>query len=211
MDLSTQIGKLKIDPAITNTSGILSQPHIIRRISNYDIGAFFTKSIGIEPREGFLEPVVYHDGKRTLNAFGLANPGYKLTREELEEIYPLSKPLIVSIFGGNESEFIEIAIGLEDYCDGFELNVSCPNIKEEEKSGINICRYPELVKTYTKAVKNNVKKPVIVKLTPNVSDIGIIAKAAEEGGADAISAINTVAPATMIDVHSGKYVLTNLN
>lgn len=209
MDLSAQIKNLKIDPAVTNVSGILSQPQIIKRISNYDIGAFFTKSTGIEPREGFLEPVVYHDGKITLNAFGLANPGYKITREELEEIYPLNKPLIASIFGENEEEFIEIATGLEDYCDGFKLNVSCPNIKEGEKSGITIGRDPELVKKYTKAVKEHVKKPVIVKLTPNVPNIETIAKAAEDGGADAISAINTVAPATVIDAHSGKHVLTN--
>jgi dihydroorotate dehydrogenase (NAD+) catalytic subunit len=210
VDLSTKICDLKIDPAWMNASGVLSQPQIIRRISSYDIGAFVTKSIGLRPREGFYEPVVYHDGKITLNSFGLANPGLE-TREELKEIYPLPnhKPLIASVFGENEHEFIEVATGLENYSDAIELNYSCPNRKEGEKIGSTIGINPDLVRAYTKAVKGSVKKPVIVKLTPNVPDIGIIAKAAEKGGADVISAINTVAPATKIDLYSCKPYLSN--
>ncbi len=213
MDLSANICGLKINPAWMNASGVLSQPNIIKRISEYDIGAFVTKSIGPRPREGFHEPVAYHDFYRTLNAFGLANPGADESKEELEEIYPyihaLNKSLITSIFGETEEEFVEVATKLENYCDAIELNYSCPNKTEKEKLGMTIGRNPDLVRTYTRAVKDRVKKPVIVKLTPNVYDIGIIAKAAEEAGADAISAINTVAPATVIEPYSGKPVLSN--
>lgn len=196
-----------------NASGVLSQPSIIKRISPCYIGAFVTKSIGPRPREGFYEPVAYHDRITTLNAFGLANPGADESREELKEVYPhihaLGKSLIASIFGETEEEFVEVATKLEDYCDAIENNYGCPNKTEKEKIGMTIGRDPDLVKTFTKVVKDKVKKPVIVKLTPNVYDIGIIAKAAEEGGADAISAINTVAPATVIESYSGKPVLSN--
>ena len=209
MDLSANICGLKIDPAWMNASGVLSQPPIIKRICNYDIGAFVTKSIGPRPREGFYEPVAYNDGKITLNAFGLANPGVEETREELKEIYPLNKPLIASIFGENEEELVYVATRIEDYCDAIELNYGCPNKTKDEKLGMTIGTNPDLVRAYTRAVKDKVKKPVGVKLTPNVSDIGFIAKAAEQGGADFISAINTVAPATIIEPYSGKPVLSN--
>jgi len=213
MDLSAEICGLKIDPAWMNASGVLSQPYIIKRISEYDIGAFVTKSIGPRPREGFHEPVAYHDFYRTLNAFGLANPGADESKEELEEIYPyihaLNKTLITSIFGENEEELVYVATRIEDYCDAIEENYGCPNKTEKEKLGMTIGTNPDLVRAYTRAVKDKVKKPVGVKLTPNVYDIGLIAKAAEEGGADFISAINTVAPATFIEPYSGKPVLSN--
>lgn len=210
MDLSAKIKDLKIDPAWTNASGIFSFPHILKRISEYDIGAVVTKSIGKESREGFMEPILVKATDETyINAVGLSNPGYKLMRDELKEIYPLSKPLICSVFGGNEEEFKEVANGLEDYCDAIELNFSCPNLREGEKIGITIGRDSDLVRRYTEAVKDVVKKPVIVKLTPNVDNIGKIAKAAEDAGADAISAINTVSPGMKIDIYARRPVLTN--
>ncbi|MFH1229187.1 MAG: tRNA-dihydrouridine synthase [Candidatus Aenigmatarchaeota archaeon] len=212
MDISATICGLKIDPAWMNGSGVLSQPPIIKRISAYDMGAFVTKSTGLHPRNGFYEPVVYHDIE-TLNCIGLANPGIDETLEELEEIYPLTKnkPLVGSVFGENEYEFVGVATKMEKYCDAIELNFGCPNLKEGEKKGMTIGRDPDLVRLYTKAVKDKVRKPVIAKLTPNVYDIGVIAKAAEEAGADAISAINTVFPATKLDITSGAYVLANKN
>jgi dihydroorotate dehydrogenase (NAD+) catalytic subunit len=209
MDLSAKIGNLKIEPAIMNASGIFSYPYVLKRISEYGIGALVTKSIGREPREGFMEPILVQATEETfINAVGLPNPGYKLAEEELKEVYPLPKPLICSIFGSNEEELKEIATSLEDCCDAFELNFSCPNLRKDEKYGIVIGRDPELVKKYTKAVKENVRKPIIVKLTPNVYDIGKVAKAAEEAGADAVAAINTLYPAMKIDIYAKRPVLT---
>lgn len=209
MNLSAKIGNLTVDPAILNASGIFSYPYVLKRISEYDIGAVVTKSIGREPREGFMEPILVQATEETwINAVGLPNPGYKLAREELEEIYPLQKPLVCSIFGSDEEELKEIATSLEVCCDAYELNFSCPNLMKGEKFGIVIGRDPELVKRYTKVVKDNVSKPVIVKLTPNVYDIGKVARAAEDGGADAIAAINTVAPGMKIDIYAKRPVLT---
>ena len=210
MDLSAKIGDLRIDPAIMNASGIFSYPYILKRVSEFDLGAVVTKSIGMEPRDGFLEPILVQSTDETyINAVGLSNPGCKLVREELKEIYPLSKPLMCSIFGGSEDELLEIANSLEKYCDAFELNFSCPNLTKGEKFGIVIGRDPKLVKKYTRTVKDGVNKPVIVKLTANVYDIQEVAKAAEDGGADAISAINTVDTGMKIDIYAKKPVLTN--
>lgn len=209
MDLSTKIGDLQVNPAIMNASGIFSYPYVLKRISEFDLGAVVTKSIGREPRDGFMEPILVQSTDETfINAVGLSNPGYKLMREELKEIYPLSKPLICSIFGGSEDELLEIAKGLEECCDAFELNFSCPNLTEGKKFGIVIGRDSELVEKYTRTVKDGVNKPVIVKLTANVYEIEEVAKAAEEGGADAISAINTVASGMKINVYAKKPVLT---
>jgi dihydroorotate dehydrogenase (NAD+) catalytic subunit len=211
MNLSAKIGNLKIDPAIMNASGIFSYPHILKMISGYDFGALVTKSIGIEPREGFMEPILVQSSDETwLNAVGLPNPGHKLAKEELTEFYPLPKPLICSIFGGTEEELVDIAVSLKDCCDAYELNFSCPNIREGEKSGMVIGKDPELVGRYTKAVRKITRKPIIVKLTPNVDaeKLKAVAKAAEEAGADAISAINTVAPGMEIDIYAKKPVLT---
>ena len=209
MDLSAKIGNLKIDPAIMNASGIFSSLNVLERISKYDFGALVTKSIGIGPREGFMEPVLAQATEETyVNAVGLSNPGYELVREELEKIYPLPKPLICSIFGSSEEELVEVATGLEKCCDAIELNFSCPNLKKGERHGIVIGRDPELVKKYTEAVRENIRKPIIVKLTPNVYDIGKVAKAAEEAEADAVAAINTVYPAMKIDIYAKKPVLT---
>lgn len=211
MDLSAKIRNLKIDPAIMNASGIFSFPHVLKRISGYGFGALVTKSIGIEPREGLIEPVLVQSSDETwLNAVGLPNPGHKLAKEELKEVYPLPKPLICSIFGGSEEELAEIAIDLESCCDAFELNFSCPNLRKGEKTGMVIGKDPELVDRYTKAVRKATRKPIIVKLTPNVDPEKLkeIAKAAEEAGADAISAINTLAPGMEIDIYAKKPVLT---
>jgi len=211
VDLSARIGKMKIDPALMNASGIFSHLDILRKFSNY-FGASVTKSIGIEPRAGFMEPIEYHDDIMNLNAVGLSNPGYKEMITELEENRPFPNKVICDIFGGTEDELVEIATGLEKYCSGFELNFGCPNLRKGEKHGMIIGKDPELVRRYTKAVTDNVKKPVIVKLTPNVDSIDKMietAQAAEGAEADAIGVINTVYPGMKIDIHARKPVLTN--
>jgi len=211
MDLSAKIGNLVFDPALSIESGIFSQPHVLEKISEYDIGAVFAKSTGLKPRKGNMEPVVVQATEETLlNAMGLPNSGYRNLREELKEVYPLrtGKKLICSVFGDTEDEIAEVATGLEDYCDGIELNFSCPNIKPCETTGVTIGRDPKRVESFTKAVTDKVKKPVIVKLTPSVYDIGEVARAAERAGATAISAINTVPGGMVIDIYAKRPVLS---
>ena len=148
-------------------------------------GGVVTKSIGPSPKEGHAGPclVVLEDG--LLNAMGLPNP----SKEFVDEITPLAKkPVIASIFGGNPEEFAEVAGWFSGKVAGFELNLSCPHA---EGYGAAIGSRPGLVEACTMAVSRT-GIPTWVKLTPNVTDITAIGKAAETGGASAIVAINTV-------------------
>lgn len=157
----------------------------LSRMLRQGAGAVVTKSIGPEPRFGHAGPcvVVLEDG--VMNAMGLPNP----SKEFVQELSLLEgEPVIVSIFGGNPQQFHEVAGWFADTALAFELNVSCPHASG---FGAQIGTNPDMVKACTEAVKEW-KKPVWVKLTPNVTDITSIGKAAEEGGADAIVAINTV-------------------
>ena len=157
----------------------------LSRMLRQGAGAVVTKSIGPEPRYGHAGPcvVVLEDG--VVNAMGLPNP----SKEFVQEFSLLDgEPVIVSIFGGNPEEFHEVAGWFAEKAQAFELNVSCPHAAG---FGAQIGTNPEMVKACTEAVKEW-KKPVWVKLTPNVTDITAIGRAAEEGGADAIVAINTV-------------------
>jgi dihydroorotate dehydrogenase (NAD+) catalytic subunit len=148
-------------------------------------GGVVTKSIGPHPKDGHAGPclVVLDDG--LLNAMGLPNP----SKEFVDEIASLvKKPVIVSIFGGNPAEFARVASWFEGRVAGFELNLSCPHA---EGYGAAIGTDPVLVEACTRAVSVT-GIPTWVKLTPNVTDITAIGKAAERGGASAIVAINTV-------------------
>lgn len=220
MDLSAKIKTLEINPAIMNASGILSFLPVLYRISDH-FGAVMTKSIGYDERSGNETPIFVQVSDDTfLNAVGLSGPGYKALRLELEEWYPKfkskSKPLGVSIFADSPEKVAEMTAYLENVCDFFELNVSCPNQVGNEKIGVDIGRDPELVKKYTAAVREKTEKPIIVKLSPGpyIDDnnkrnrIRQIAKAAEGEGADAISAINTISGGMKIDIHARRPVLT---
>jgi len=187
----------QISGRFTIPSGIVTtMPDTIARIAREvpQIGILTTKSIGLEPRAGNKEPIyaTLEDGLY-VNAVGLANPGAEAYAKELAEIYPLdNKFLLASIYANKPEDFQKVAKILEPYCDGFELNFSCPHAAPGY--GANIGCSPELTSAYTKAVKEATKKPIFVKLTPNVEDIGKIAQAAIESGVDGITAINTVGP-----------------
>ena len=157
----------------------------LARMLREGAGAVVSKSIGPEPRFGHAGPclVVLEDG--VLNAMGLPNP----SKDFQNELSSLSgEPVIVSIFGGNPDEFAEVAGWFTDSASAFELNVSCPHATGY---GAQIGTNPEVVKACTAAVTRH-NLPVWVKLTPNVTDIASIGLAAQEGGADALVAINTV-------------------
>jgi dihydroorotate dehydrogenase (NAD+) catalytic subunit len=157
----------------------------LSRMLSSGAGGVVTKSIGPHPKDGHAGPclVVLEDG--LLNAMGLPNP----SKEFVDEIASLGKkPVIVSIFGGNPAEFALVASWFEGRVAGFELNLSCPHA---EGYGAAIGTDPVLVEACTRAVSVT-GIPTWVKLTPNVTDITAIGKAAERGGASAIVAINTV-------------------
>ncbi len=170
------------------------------------VGVMTTKSIGLEPRLGYREPILsqYAPGC-FVNAVGLTNPGARVSAEFFAELQvPADRFFLVSIFGGSVEEFVEVAKILAPYADGLELNLSCPHAKGY---GMAMGQDPELVRDITAAVKAAVDIPVVPKLTPNAADIAEIAAAAVAGGADALCAINTLGPG-YFSAH-GEPVLSN--
>jgi dihydroorotate dehydrogenase subfamily 1 len=204
----TFLGK-KISGCFTIPSGVITtQASIIQKVAREipEIGVITTKSIGLHPREGYREPIFtqYAPGC-FMNAVGLTNPGAEEFARQLQTLnLPRDRFLLTSIFGHDAKEFVEVATILAPYSDGLELNLSCPHASGY---GMAVGQDPQLVREITTAVKKAVPVPVIPKLTPNVRSIADIAKAAFDGGADAICAINTVGPG-YYTVH-GFPVLTN--
>ena len=180
------IGGVVLDNHLLLAAGILGTTgSSLKRILSLGAGGVVTKSVGPHPKEGHAGPclIVLDDG--ILNAMGLPNP----SKEFVEEIASLQKkPIIASIFGGDPAEFALVASWFEDKVAGFELNLSCPHA---EGYGSAIGTDPDRVEACTRAVSIT-GIPTWVKLTPNVTDITAVGKAAERGGASAIVAINTV-------------------
>ncbi len=179
----------------------------MHRIFNSGAGAVVTKSIGLEPRNGYPNPTLVELDHGILNAMGLPNCGIETFQEELYELKKLNIPVIGSIFGKNEKEFVKLAEKMQKFgADAVELNLSCPHAKGY---GLEVGSDTKLVKDITSKVKNKIEIPVFVKLSPNITNIIDIAKSAEEGNADAIVAINTI-KAMKIDIELKIPVLSNI-
>lgn len=180
------VGGVVLDNHLLLAAGILGTTGAsLTRMLHLGAGGVVTKSIGPHPKEGHAGPclVVLEDG--IINAMGLPNP----SQEFVNEVAALEKrPVIASIFGGTPEEFSEVAGWFKGKVAGFELNLSCPHA---EGYGAAIGSDPALVEACTRAV-SRLGAPTWVKLTPNVTDITAIGKAAEKGGAGAIVAVNTV-------------------
>ena len=177
------------------------------RIAECGAGGVVTKSIGPEPKAGHPNPSMIELECGFLNAMGLPNPSYTEFDNEIKIVRSGSDvPVIASIFGGNAEDFVKVAEGLIDSEPAaFELNVSCPHA---EGYGATIGTDTCMVESITTAVCDAVEVPVWVKLTPNVTDIKAIGKAAQNGGADAVVAINTLR-GMAIDINSGYPILGN--
>jgi dihydroorotate dehydrogenase (NAD+) catalytic subunit len=180
------VGGVALDNHLILAAGVLGTTGAsLSRMLARGAGGVVTKSIGPEPKNGHAGPCVAVLDNGILNAMGLPNP----SREFTGELQSLGqKPVIVSIFGGKPKEFAEVAGWFKGKAAGFELNLSCPHA---EGYGAAIGVDPALVEACTRAV-STLGMPTWVKLTPNVTDITLIGKAAERGGATAIVAINTV-------------------
>lgn len=191
VDISTSVGKLELRNPTMLASGILGETgELLSRVAGSGAGAVVTKSIGLEPREGNLNPTVVELEFGLLNAVGLANPGIENFKEELQIAVKGKVPVIGSIFGKDAGEFAKLAEKMEEFgASAVELNLSCPHA---EGLGLEIGADPENVEAITKEVKGAVRIPVFPKLTPNVKDIVALADAAHKGGADGVVAINTV-------------------
>ena len=174
------------------------------RVSRAGAGAVVSKSFNRKGREGYRNPSFIEVEGGFLNALGIPNPGMEEMREEVETASKQRVPVIASVFGFDAEEFAESAMmGERGGAIAVELNVSCPHVKEV---GVEIGQRPNVVAEVTQTVKSRVHVPVFVKLSPNVTDITEVARAAEGAGADAITAINTVL-GTAVDVDSGFPIL----
>lgn len=205
--LATEIVGLKLANPTMLASGILGYTGLsLKRVIEAGAGAVVTKSMGLEPRTGYPNPTVVQVDCGLLNAMGLPNPGINHFKEEMKQLKSTGVPTILSIYGYSSEEFAKVAeTAAKMGADAIELNVSCPHVK---KVGAEIGCDPLLLMEIVKEVKKKANVPVIVKLTPNVANIGEIAKAAEKAGADAITAINTV-KAMNIEIETGRPLLAN--
>lgn len=171
------------------------------------LGAVVTKGVANVPWPGNPTPRVAEVYGGMLNAVGLQNPGIDLFCErDIPFIKKYNTKIIVNVCGKSTSDYCEVVERLADEpIDMMEINISCPNVKE---GGIAFGQDPKAVEAITREVKKLAKQPVIMKLSPNVTDITEMARAAEAGGADALSLINTIT-GMKIDIHRRSFVLAN--
>ncbi len=207
VDITTNIGSLRLINPTMLASGIMGEDAgSIQRISACGAGAVITKSIGVTARDGYPNPTVVELEHGILNAMGLPNPGIDEFSKEMSLLRKSTIPIIGSIYGATVEEFALLAQKMQQYgAAGVELNVSCPHAK---RYGLEVGCDPELVRTITSSVKNSITIPVLVKISPNVTNIIDIAKAAEQGNADAVVAINTI-KAIKIDLETHRPILAN--
>ena len=204
-DLSVKIGKINFKNPILTASGTFgygTEVDLLMDVSK--LGGIVTKSITLHPREGNPPPRIVETPSGMLNSIGLANIGVDQYIEEKIPLYStIGTHIIMNIAGSTMDEYEEIVRKMELVSSdiiGYEVNISCPNVK---KGGMEFGVDCDLTKELTEKLRNITEKLLIIKLSPNVTNISAIAKSAEEGGADAVSAINTVVGMS-IDIHKQK-------
>ncbi|HKZ88061.1 MAG TPA: dihydroorotate dehydrogenase [Candidatus Bathyarchaeia archaeon] len=207
--LNVIIAGLKLTTPTALASGILGySAESMQAVAESGAGAVVTKSVGVTPRMGYANPTVVQAKTGLINAVGMANPGINEYIKEISYAKTiLQVPLIVSVYGYSAEEYALVSKkAAEAGADAVELNVSCPHVKY---TGSEIGQNPKLLRDVICKVKAEVRKPVIVKLSPNVTDIVEIADGAAKAGADALTVINTVR-AMAIDAETTLPVLSNI-
>ena len=171
------------------------------------LGAVVTKGVANVPWPGNPTPRIAETYSGMLNAIGLQNPGIDVfIQRDIPFLKQFDTRIVVNVCGKTTEDYLEVVERLADTpVDMLEINISCPNVKE---GGIAFGQDPKAVEAITKAVKSKAKQPVVMKLSPNVTDIKVMAKAARAGGADAISLINTIT-GMKIDIERQCFALAN--
>src|SRR5258707_2659533 len=205
VDLSVKIGALRLRNPILAASGTFGYGLEFAPLVNLTrLGGFVTKGLSREPIEGAPAPRLYPTPSGMLNAVGLQNVGVRaFVAEKLPVLRKYDTAIIANVFGYTIEDYVDVVRVLEDAegLAGYELNISCPNVK---KRGLQFGSDPTCVAEVVAAArKAAAKRPLWVKLSPLVTDIGLIARAAEEAGADALTVANTY-PAMVIDYRTGK-------
>jgi dihydroorotate dehydrogenase (NAD+) catalytic subunit len=209
-DLKINIGSLRLKNPVMTASGTFGYGEEFGALVNlHRLGAIIVKGISLSPRQGNPPPRLAETACGMLNAIGLENVGLeKFLTEKLSFLQGIDTPLIVNVLGDTVEDYQHLAERLEpvEKIAGLEVNISCPNVKH---GGVAFGTDPEMAYAVTKGVRQNFSRPVIVKLSPNVTEIAVIAKAVEEAGADAVSLINTVL-GMAIDIESCRPKLANI-
>lgn len=208
MNLSVDFAGVKMKNPVTTASGTFgSGAEYGEFVDLSRLGAVTTKGVANVPWPGNPTPRVCETYGGMLNAIGLQNPGIDMFIErDIPFLKQYDTNIIVNVCGKTPEEYIEVVKRLADQdVDMLEINISCPNVKA---GGIAFGQDPKLVEKITDQIKQSAKQPVIMKLSPNVTDITEMAKAAEAGGADAISLINTLT-GMKIDINKRTFALAN--
>ncbi len=194
MDMSVDFAGLKLKNPILTASGTFGFGLEFKRFGDLEsLGGIVVKGLSLKPREGNPMPRIAETPCGMLNAIGIQNPGVEVfLKKKLPKLPWKTLPVLANLYATDATEFGELAgvLSGEEGVAALEVNVSCPNVKE---GGIAFGQDPNQITKVAEAVKKNAgNKPVIIKLSPNVTDITVCAKAAEDGGADGLSLINTL-------------------
>lgn len=210
VDLSVELAGIKLKNPVMTASGTFSFGEAYTDFFPLEsLGAIVVKGVTLEPRAGNSTPRLGETPAGLLNSIGLENPGVEaVLKKYLPPLGGYNLPVIVNIAGNTIEEYGEVAVRLSasPVVKGLEVNISCPNVRE---GGMAFGSHPEMAAKVVRMVKENTDLPVIVKLSPNVTDIGEMAVAVEDAGADVLSLINTLL-GMAIDIHKRKPVLGNI-
>jgi dihydroorotate dehydrogenase (NAD+) catalytic subunit len=192
-DLSVKIGALELANPVMVASGTFGYALEFEGLVDFsELGAIVTKTVTLEPRPGNHPPRIAETSAGMLNSIGLPNVGVEaFITEKMPFLRTCNTRIVVNVAGKTGQDYPEIVSRLEDVpgIDAYELNYSCPNVKE---GGLSFSADARIAHKVTEQVRERTKRPIIAKLTPNVTSISKVGQAVEQGGADAISAINTL-------------------
>ena len=207
LQVSFQLKNFIMNNPVMLASGVVGvHPDILPRVAEAGAGAMVTKSISLNPREGYRNPTVVEVEGGFVNAIGLSNPGVDAFSKELATLEEKPIPIVVSLFGSTPTEFGDMISRLESISvDCYELNLSCPHV---EKVGLEVGQDPDTVSSIVKTAKEFSSRPVLIKVSPHITDIVEIVSAAKDSGADGVTAVNTVR-AMVIDIETGRPILSN--
>lgn len=210
IDLTVQLGPLKLKNPVMLASGTVGYGNEISNLTDLNkLGGIVTKSVSLKPRKGNPPQRIYETAAGMLNAIGLANVGVEVfVKEKLPFLKEIDSSIICNIAASSIEEYVECTKILtnEEVIKGFEINVSCPNVKE---GGLVFGNDVNSVGRITEKVRAATNKPLIIKLSPNTSNIAEFAKIVKKEGGDAVSAINTLV-GTAFNIYTRKPKLRNI-
>lgn len=209
-NLSIEIAGIKFSNPVLTASGTFGYGLEYKDFVDLSrLGGVITKGLSMRPSQGNPPPRIIETASGMLNAIGLQNIGVEaFITEKLPYLKKFDTKVIVNFFGDTQDEYVEVAERLNNISGiaALEINISCPNV---EKGGLSFGTNPAITEKLVRAVRNVTSLPIIVKLTPNVTDIVVMAKAAVNGGADALSIINTLL-GMAIDIQSRRPLLASI-